>query len=206
MKVKICGFTNKNDVLNAIALNVDAIGFIFYENSPRYISIEKMESFIVDIPPFLHTFGVFVNASKEYILEAFHRCKLSGIQLHGEEPPEFCMNFSVPTVKALRIKNESDIHQIPKYKGCVNGILLDTKVEKIHGGSGKTFDWGLAIKGKAYDIPLLLSGGINSNNIEKAIKMVNPYGIDISSGVEKEPGIKDYHKMKEIVAVIKNHS
>jgi len=203
MKIKICGLTNKDDALNAIALNVDALGFIFYEHSPRYISPEKVETFVLDLPPFINTIGVFVNATPDYINSVVKRCKLNGIQLHGSEPPEFCTQFSLPTIKAIPVREHSDITAIPKYKGCVNGILLDTKAENVHGGTGKTFDWGLALEAKEYDTPLILSGGINANNIEKALKMVGPYGIDICSGVEKEPGIKDYNKMQELIGAIK---
>ena len=203
MKIKICGLTNKDDALNAIALNVDALGFIFYEHSPRYISPEKVETFVLDLPPFINTIGVFVNATPDYINSVIKRCKLNGIQLHGSEPPEFCTQFSLPTIKAIPVREHSDITAIPKYKGCVNGILLDTKAENVHGGTGKTFDWGLALEAKAYDTPLILSGGINAKNIEKALKMVAPYGIDICSGVEKEPGIKDYNKMQELIGAIK---
>tara|TARA_Y100001935_G_C17302420_1_gene510111 strand:+ start:1934 stop:2551 length:618 start_codon:yes stop_codon:yes gene_type:complete len=203
MKIKICGLTNKDDALNAIALNVDALGFIFYEHSPRYISPEKVETFVLDLPPFINTIGVFVNATPDYINSVIKRCKLNGIQLHGSEPPEFCTQFSLPTIKAIPVREHSDITAIPKYKGCVNGILLDTKAENVHGGTGKTFDWGLALEAKEYDTPLILSGGINAKNIEKALKMVAPYGIDICSGVEKEPGIKDYNKMQELIGAIK---
>ena len=203
MKIKICGITNKDDALNAIALNVDALGFIFYEHSPRYISPEKVEEFILDLPPFINTIGVFVNAEAAYINETVKRCKLNGIQLHGSEAPEFCTQFSLPTIKAIPVREHNDITAIPKYKGCVNGILLDTKAENVHGGTGKTFDWGLAIEAKEYDTPLILSGGINAKNIGKALKMVSPYSIDICSGVEREPGIKDYNKMQELISAIK---
>ena len=202
MKTKICGITNRDDALNAIALDVDAVGFIFYEHSPRYISPEKVEEFILDIPPFINTVGVFVNASAETIKETAERCRLSTIQLHGSEPPEFCTQFTIPVLKAIPVRDETDIEIIPQYKGCVSGVLLDTKVENVHGGTGKTFDWGLAIAAKEYDTPLILSGGINSQNVSKAIKMVNPYGVDICSGVEKEPGIKDYNKMQQLIELI----
>lgn len=205
MKIKICGLTNKEDALNAIALNVDALGFIFYEHSPRYISPEKVETFILDLPPFINTIGVFVNAKADYINSVVKRCKLNAIQFHGSETPEFCTQFSLPTIKAIPVREHSDITEIPKYKGCVNGILLDTKAENVQGGTGKTFDWGLAIEAKEYDTPLILSGGINSKNIEKALKMVAPYAIDICSGVEKEPGIKDYNKMQELIEAIKTY-
>ena len=196
--------TNRTDALNAVALNIDALGFIFFEHSPRFIAPEKVEEFILDLPPFIHTYGVFVNAKYEYVEEVSTRCKLSGIQLHGNESPEFCTKFSLPTIKAIPVKNEEDIKAIPQYKGCVNGILLDTKVENVHGGTGKTFDWGLAIKAREYDVPLILSGGINVQNVGKAIRMVNPYAIDICSGVEKEPGIKDYNKMQELIKEIQD--
>lgn len=204
MKVKICGITNKEDALNAIALDTDAIGLIFYEHSPRYISPEKVEEFIYDIPSFIHVIGVFVNETESKINEISKRCKLTSIQLHGSEKADFCTKFSLPTIKAIPVKDEEDIKTIAQYKGCSNGILLDTKAENVHGGTGKTFDWGLALQAKEYDTPLILSGGINSDNIEKAIKMVTPYAIDICSGVEKEPGIKDYNKMKELLTFIKN--
>ena len=202
MKTKICGITNRDDALNAIALNVDAVGFIFYEHSPRYISGDRVEEFILDIPPFINTVGVFVNESAETIRKVAKQCRLSSIQLHGSEPPEFCTQFDLPVIKAIPVRDESDIEAIPQYKGCVSGILLDTKVENVHGGTGKTFDWGLAIAAKEYDTPLILSGGINSQNVSKAIKMVNPYGVDICSGVEKEPGIKDYNKMQHLLELI----
>ena len=204
MKIKICGITNKEDAKNAIALNVDAIGFIFYEHSPRYITPETLESFILDIPPFTHTIGVFVNEDPNRIKEIANRCRLTGIQLHGTETPEFCTQFNLPTIKAIPVKDESDIRVIPQYKGCVNGVLLDTKVENIHGGTGKSFDWGLALKAKEYDTPLLLSGGINQKNVQTAIQMVSPFAIDICSGVEKEPGLKDYNKMQTLIQTIKN--
>ena len=146
--------------------------------------------------------GVFVNESAETINKVAKQCRLSSIQLHGSEPPEFCTQFDLPVIKAIAVRDETDIQVIPQYKGCVSGILLDTKVENVHGGTGKTFDWGLAIAAKEYDTPLILSGGINSQNVSKAIKMVNPYGVDICSGVEKEPGIKDYNKMQQLLELI----
>ena len=202
MKIKICGITNREDALNAIALEVDAIGFIFYKNSPRYISPEKIEEFMLDIPPFINTVGVFVDTDYHEINEICDRCKLTSIQLHGSESPEFCTQFKYPIVKAIRVSESKDLTDIPKYKGTVNGILLDTKVENVHGGTGRTFDWGLAIEAKEYETPLILSGGINATNISKALKLVNPYGIDLCSGVEREPGIKDYNKMQELLDIV----
>ena len=204
MKIKICGITNKDDALNAIALNVDAIGFIFYANSPRSITKEKLEEFIIDIPPFVTTIGVFVNEDIDVIKETTERCQLNAIQLHGNESPKTCLSLQHQIIKAIPVKESNDLNKIPQYKGSANAILLDTKAENIHGGTGKTFDWGLAIEAKQFDTPLILSGGINEHNIEKAIKMVNPYAIHLSSGVEIEPGIKDYNKMNTIINLAKN--
>tara|TARA_A100001015_G_C14935052_1_gene690075 strand:- start:447 stop:1061 length:615 start_codon:yes stop_codon:yes gene_type:complete len=202
MKVKICGITNKEDALNAVALNVSAIGFIFYPQSPRYIKPEEVEKIMLDIPPFIHTVGVFVNSDVEHIQQTIDQCRLTSVQLHGQESPSFCLQFNVPVIKAIPVKTKDDLITIPQYKGIVSGILLDTKVENVHGGTGKTFDWGLALEAKEYDVPLILSGGININNISKALKMVQPYAIDLCSGVEKEPGLKDYHKMKALTEAL----
>jgi phosphoribosylanthranilate isomerase len=202
MKIKLCGITNRTDALNAVALNVDALGFIFYEHSPRYIRPNDLETFILDIPPFVHTVGVFVNQTADTIHRIVRQCRLTTIQLHGNESPAFCTQFDRPIIKAIPVRDANDITIIPQYKGCVAGILLDTKVDHVHGGTGKTFDWGLAISAKAYDTPLILSGGINGSNIQNAIKTVNPFGIDICSGVEKEPGIKDYNRMTQLIDTI----
>lgn len=204
MKIKICGITNPEDALNAIALGVDALGFIFYPHSPRYISPDDVEELMLNIPPFIHCVGVFVNESYENIVATANRCRLTTIQLHGQESPEFCTRFHLPVIKAIPVKEAADIEVIPQYKGCVSGILLDTKVENIHGGTGKTFDWGLAIAAKDYDTPLILSGGINASNIKNAIQMVAPFGIDVCSGVEREPGLKDYNKMQTVIDLITN--
>jgi phosphoribosylanthranilate isomerase len=206
MKIKICGITNKEDALNAVALDVDAIGFIFYEHSPRYVTPEVVEEIMLDLPPFIHTVGVFVNSSFDDIVEIRRRCKLSVCQLHGSESPDFCIPFQSQLIKAISVKDTEDLGVIPKYKGVVSSILLDTKVEHVHGGTGRTFDWGLALEAKEYDVPLILSGGINEDNIEKAITLVQPYAIDLCSGVENEPGKKDYNKMKRLVDILRTVS
>ena len=203
MNIKICGITNKEDALDAVSLGADALGFIFHKPSPRYISPEKVEEIVMFLPPFIHVVGVFVNNSKEDIEEIVDRCRLNLIQLHGEESPQFCMEMPRRVIKATRVSEPDDLLSITQYQGVVSSILLDTKVKGVYGGTGKTFDWGLALEAKEYDTPLILSGGINANNIEKALKMVGPYGIDICSGVEKEPGIKDYNKMQELIGAIK---
>lgn len=203
MRVKICGITNKEDAMNAVALGADAIGFIFYPNSPRYVDPQVVEELSIFLPPFVFLVGVFVNQEKSEIQEITERCKLDLVQLHGDESPTFCLEMKSRVIKAFRVSGPEDLESIPKYQGAVSGILLDTKVEDIAGGTGKTFDWGLALKAKEYDVPLILSGGINVSNVKKAHSIVNPYGIDLSSGVEKEPGLKDYNKMQELIRAAK---
>jgi len=199
MRVKICGMTNKEDAVNAVSLGADAIGFIFYKDSPRYVTPEVVEDISLFLPPFVFLVGVFVNHSKEEIEEIVQRCKLDLIQLHGNEDPSFCLSMPRRVIKAFKVEDLTDLDSISMYQGVVSAIMLDTKAQDIEGGTGKTFDWGLALKAKEYDIPLILAGGINADNIKKAAKLVNPYAVDLSSGVESEPGKKDYHKMEEII-------
>jgi phosphoribosylanthranilate isomerase len=203
MKVKICGITSLEDAQNAISLGVHALGFIFYSKSPRYITPEKVEEIVMFLPPFVQLVGVFVNEEKEYIEEVARRCRLDIIQLHGSESPSFCLDFSHRIIKAFQISQIEDVNQISPYQGTVSAVLLDTKMPGKFGGTGKTFDWGLALKAKEFHLPVILAGGITLSNIKKAIKLVDPYAVDISTSVEKEPGIKDYNKMKEFLGIAK---
>ncbi|MBT5855845.1 phosphoribosylanthranilate isomerase [bacterium] len=204
MRIKICGITNKEDALNAVSLGADAIGFIFYENSPRYIHPDAVEEIMMFLPPFVSTVGVFVNHSRDYINQVVNQCRLNVIQLHGEEAPKDCQGYKQRVIKAIRVFGPEDLQNIHNYQGVVSGVLLDTKVEGVQGGTGKTFDWGLALKAKENDVPLILSGGINAENVRKAVKLVNPYGMDLCSGVEREPGLKDYNKMQDLIGVARS--
>lgn len=204
MKIKICGITNRDDAMDAVNLGVDAIGFIFYEQSPRYISPDIVEEISLFLPPFVLLVGVFVNHDKPYIDAVVHRCRLDLIQLHGDESPEFCRTMRRRVIKAFKISDHNDVDQIAPYQSSVSAVLLDTKVSGMEGGTGKVFDWGLALKAKEFDIPLILAGGINSHNINKAVKLVNPYAVDLSSSVEDIPGKKDYNKMQDIVVAARS--
>ena len=203
MRIKICGITNKEDANNAVSLGADALGFIFYPNSPRYIHPDIVEEIAMFLPPFILLVGVFVNQDINDIKRISNQCRLDLIQLHGEESTTTCLDIKKRVIKSIRVSEPDDLTIIPQYQGAVSAILLDTKVPGMPGGTGQTFDWGLALNAKDYDIPLILSGGINSNNIDKAITLVNPYAIDLSSGVEKEPGIKDYQKMQSVIEKVK---
>ena len=199
MKIKFCGFTNIDNAKDAINLGVDAIGFNFYPQSPRYIKPEVLEELVPFLSPFVQLVGVFVNQPVDEMNDIAHRCRLDIVQCHGDESPTDCLKVEKRVIKAFRLKDKEDLKPIQDYKGCVSSILLDTKTHSQYGGSGQTFDWGLAIAAKAFEMPLILSGGLCAKNLEKAMRLVNPFAIDLCSSIETEPGIKDYHLMKEIL-------
>ena len=198
--VKICGITNEYDAIAAVNFGASAIGFVFYKNSQRYLSLLEAKSISEKIDHKVNIVGVFVNHSKEFINHAIDLIPLSMIQLHGDESPEFCKNFSVPTIKAIRVKNKLRSETLDQYE--VDGILLDSFSKTEYGGTGKTFDWSL-IDFK-FKQKILLSGGLNSENILEAISSINPDAIDISSSIESSIGQKDHYKMKQLFEVIKH--
>jgi phosphoribosylanthranilate isomerase len=195
-KVKCCGITNLNDALRAVELGADAIGFVF-SKSPRKISPIKVKKIIKKLPPWISTVGVFVNEDIGTVRRTAEQCNLDWIQLHGEESPSYCRSLNKKIIKV--IKNNIEI--IPNYN--VAGILLDTFVTNVPGGTGKTYDWALAVKAKKYGKPIILAGGLTSKNVKKAIKIVSPYGVDVSSGIEKNKGKKDYKKMKDFIKQVR---
>jgi phosphoribosylanthranilate isomerase len=189
VKVKICGITCLEDASRAAELGVDVLGFIFAP-SPRQMTPEEVRLIICNLPPFVGTVGVFVNQDLETIRDIVHFCSLDMIQLHGNESPRFCQDLMPYTIKAFRLKDAS-------------GLSLDTYQEDTLGGTGKTFDWNLAIKAMELKIPLILSGGLNPTNIQKAIMTVNPYAVDVNSGIEERPGKKDLALMKALMEKIR---
>ncbi len=203
MKVKICGITNQEDASAAVELGVDALGFIFAK-SPRQIEPEKARSIISSLPPFVKSMGVFVNEDPEKVREIVDFCGLDLIQFHGDEPPEMCRGFMPRAVKAFQIKDEANLEPVNAYKGTVRALLFDTYSKEKRGGTGKTFDWGLAIKGKELGIPLVLSGGLSPSNIKEAISKVRPDAVDVNSGVELSPGRKDQTLMKQLMKRIQS--
>ncbi|MBC8228174.1 phosphoribosylanthranilate isomerase [bacterium] len=200
-KVKICGITNLDDALAAVEFGADAIGFVFVPNTPRYIESAKAAEIIARLPPFVTTVGLFVNDSQEHIKQIANQCKLNVLQLHGQESPDFCLQFNRKVIKAFRVKDQESLTVLPKY--TVSAYLLDTYVKGTMGGTGVTFDWRLALDAKKYG-PVILAGGLNPENVAKAIQQVRPYGVDVSSGVEAEPGKKDHGKIKDFIAAAKS--
>ncbi|MDP8233236.1 MAG: phosphoribosylanthranilate isomerase [Candidatus Saelkia tenebricola] len=203
VRIKFCGFTNTEDALAASRLGISAIGFVFAKTSPRYITPLKAAEIISHLAPFVLRVGVFLNSDIPEIEEIASVCKLDVIQLHGDEPPEFCRKVQgrYRCIKALRVKGEELLDIISEYN-FLDAILLDSYKKNVAGGTGEIFDWDIARRARKFEIPIILSGGLNPDNIKKAIEEVNPYAVDISSGIESSPGIKDHELMAKFVASI----
>lgn len=203
MKVKICGITNQEDASAAVKLGVDALGFIFAK-SPRQIEPEKARRIISSLPPFVTAMGVFVNEDPIKVKEIVEFCGLNLIQFHGDESPDMCSEFMPHSVKAFQIQDEASLERINPYNGRVRAFLFDTFSKEKRGGTGKTFDWGLAVKGKELGMPVILSGGLSPSNILEAISSVRPYAVDVNSGVEIRPGKKDHGLMRQLMERIQS--
>lgn len=205
MRVKICGLTRTEDAKAAQDLGAWALGFIFYPKSKRFITAEAAKSIIASLPD-AQTVGVFVNQTDEAIAVA-QDAGLKGVQLHGDEVPEDLHRlraaFSGKIIKALRPKSEADLHAIEHYKGLADYILLDAAVGQEYGGTGHKGDWSLAQEAARYRIPVIVAGGLGPDNISAAYAQTNPYALDLSSGVEASPGIKDHDKLKALFANIR---
>jgi phosphoribosylanthranilate isomerase len=199
VNVKICGITNLTDARTAVRLGADALGFIFAP-SPRRIAPQTARKIIRALPPFVKTVGVFVNEAPASIRKVINDCGLDLVQLHGNESPDLCDELMPYTIKSLRIKDESSLQSARAYHGKVRALLLDTYSKEKIGGTGKTFDWNLAIKIKKIGIPIILSGGLGPSNIDLAIHTVRPYAVDLNSGIEAYPGKKNPVLMKAVMA------
>lgn len=200
-RVKICGITNLTDAQIAVEAGADALGFIFYEKSPRFVTIEKAAEISKQLPTAMMKVGVFVNAPKEFILRAISEGGLTLLQFHGNEKPGDCAPFDVTTMKAFPMRNEQSLEKIPEYQ--TDAYLLDAYMENQLGGTGKTFNWDLAVEAKSFGKPIFLSGGLTPENVADAVKKVQPFAVDVSSGVESSPGKKDAEKVKAFIAAVK---
>lgn len=197
VRVKICGLTRFDEALAVCLAGCHAIGFVFVSRSPRFVTREDVRSICEKLPPFVQTVGVFVDEERDTIKDIMEFCGLDICQLHGEESPEFCRFFAPRVVKAFRVKDESILEQLKLYRGSVRAILIDSWSQGLEGGTGKVFDWHLAKKiTSSTDIPVILAGGLNPENIGKAVRQVQPWAVDVSSGVEISPGRKDIEKVR----------
>jgi phosphoribosylanthranilate isomerase len=196
MKVKICGITNADDALYAAGCGADALGFIFFPKSPRYVTPEKAASIISQLPPFITTVGVFVDEAPDRVTGIAHMTGIKAFQLHGNESPEICSKL-VSVIKSFRIKDMTDLKQLEQYP-CASAYLLDTYSEAEYGGTGRAFNWDIAVEAKKFG-RIILAGGLTPDNVAEAVHYVRPYAVDVASGVEAEKGKKDLKKVKEFI-------
>lgn len=206
VRVKICGITRAEDARAAVAAGAHALGFVFHEPSPRYLSPEKAAAIIKTLPPFVSTVGVFVNLAQAEIERIAKRAGLHVIQLHGDESPEQCLGYTRPVIKGFRFHETRTVRDLNAYQ--VSGFLIDAKVAGQWGGTGVPLDWELLSRDldagpKAVRGRLLLAGGLNAANVGTAIRTVNPFAVDVSTGVEEEPGIKNDNKIKEFMHAVR---
>lgn len=202
VKVKICGITNIEDALAAIEFGADALGFVFYRGSPRYLEPEEAKVIIEKLPPFVTTVGVFVDEPIKEIERFTDSCGLDIIQLHGNETQEFCNSIRCRVIKSFRIRDWDSLEPIVKYR--VSAYLLDTYTQDKLGGTGQVFNWDIAGEAKKFG-RIILSGGLNPDNVEMAVRHVMPYAVDVSSGVEMDgtKRRKDHAKMRLFIEVAK---
>ena len=201
-RIKICGITRIEDALTATRLGADAIGFIFWPKSARFISPAKAREIVDELPPFVSAVGVYVDPEEGWVEESSNIARLSLLQFHGDESPEFCDQFSLPYIKALRVREGVDLLQYEDRYSSARGLLLDTYTEGMPGGTGDTFNWDLIPQGLT--VPLILSGGLHPGNVTMAIKKVQPWAVDVSSGVESAKGIKDAEKIADFMRGVRH--
>lgn len=196
-RVKVCGITRIEDALSAVDSGANAIGFVFYEKSPRYIKEEKAADIAGKLPPFVTKVALFVNASEEKIRSVLESVPVDILQFHGEETPEECRSYGRPYIKAVRMHDDVDLFQISGDYFDASALLLDSFVEGTQGGTGKTFDWSIVPSN--LNKRIILAGGLTVVNVADAISKVSPYAVDVSGGVEIEKGIKDAAKIEEFI-------
>lgn len=197
MKVKICGITTPEDALTAVEAGADALGFVFYKESPRHIFPEEAARIINLLPPFVQTVGLFVNEAPETVNQVSRICRLGLVQLHGDETPDYCRRIEQRVMKAFQIRSLTCLDPIANYR--LSGCLLDAYSPTCYGGTGTSFNWEIANEAVQRGHRIVLAGGLTPDNVADAISQVRPYGVDVSSGVESSPGKKNAVKMQEFI-------
>ena len=206
-RIKMCGITNIEDAEEGIRAGVDALGFIFVEDSPRYIEPEKVKEIVEQLSPFVDLVGVFVDRENVEVQEIIDYCGLSYAQLHGSESPEYCSQIAYSAspckvIKAFRVGPKTAAAEFHPYQNEVQGYLLDTYVADQAGGTGRTFDWEI-VRSLELQRPVILAGGLTPENVGEAILKVQPFAIDVNSGVELRPGLKDYDKLGALLEEVR---
>ncbi|MBI6921370.1 MULTISPECIES: phosphoribosylanthranilate isomerase [Pseudomonas] len=201
VRSKICGITRIEDALAAAEAGADAIGFVFYAKSPRAVDVRQAREIIAALPPFVTTVGLFVNASRCELNEILEVVPLDLLQFHGDETPQDCEGYHRPWIKALRVRPGDDLEAACQRYSGARGILLDTYVAGVPGGTGEAFDWSLVPE--RLSKPIILAGGLSADNVGQAIAQVRPYAVDVSGGVEQAKGIKDAAKIEAFMRAVK---
>jgi len=207
VRVKFCGITSIEDRDNAIITGADAIGLVFFKDSPRFVALEKAERIARDMPPFVSVVGVFVNEDLGFIEECVERCGLNAVQIHGDEDMKYCLKFKglnlngIKLIKGIRVKDRESLAAI---ENCMaDAIILDAYKKGLYGGTGEGFDRSLAIIAKEYGKNIIISGGLNPDNVYNVIKEIKPYGVDVSSGIESSPGRKNIELMERFIEQVR---
>ena len=202
-RTKICGITNAADAQFAASEGADALGFNFYQKSPRYVIPELVGEIVQGLPPFVTAVGVFVNEERESIERIAGIARLGALQLHGDETPEDCEGHALPVIRAIRVGDRLVAEDVQPYADAgVTTFLLDKATKELYGGTGETFDWSVAASAKAYG-RVILAGGMTSENVKAGIVAVGPYAVDTASGVEKSPGVKDHAKVNAFLTAVR---
>jgi len=196
-KVKICGFTEPDNARDASIAGVDAVGLVFYDKSPRNVDVQKSQEIIDALPPFVNRVGLFVNANPSFVDEILCEVPLDTLQFHGDESLLDCTQYQMPFIKSLRVRPDTNVVQVAEQFSSASAILLDSFNPSSFGGTGEAFDWSLACVD--ISLPIILAGGLNSDNVSSAIRQVRPYAVDASSGVESAPGVKDIDKIEAFI-------
>ena len=198
VKVKICGITSAADAQAAVEAGADALGLMFYPGSPRYLPLEKAQEIARLLPPYVIRTGVFADPEPSDVFAAIQLCQLNLLQFHGAESPEFCLQFGLMTMKAFRVQNADSLPPMGAYD--TDAFLLDSHVPGKPGGTGETFNWDLALEARKFGKLIFLAGGLTPQNVAAAVRKAQPFGVDVSSGVEQSPGKKDAQKMRDFIA------
>ena len=201
-RVKICGITRAEDALEAVRQGADAIGLVFYRNSPRNVTLAQAAEIVSKVPAFVTVVGLFVDAEPAFIQEVLSSVKLDLLQFHGDETPSACRQYSRPYMKAIRVKNGTNLVQYATDYADAKALLLDAFADGVPGGTGLVFDWSLIPQ--SLSLPIVLAGGLNAENVGLAIEQVRPYAVDVSGGVEASKGIKDVAKIAAFMRGVSN--
>lgn len=207
VRVKFCGITSIEDRDSAIRAGADAIGIVFFKDSPRFVPLERAEIIVKDLPPFISAVGVFINEDLRFIEECVEKCSLNAVQIHGDEDVQYCLKFKglklrgVKLIKAIRVKNWESLAAI---EDCpADAFILDAYKKGLYGGTGKGFDPSLATIANEYGRNIIISGGLNPDNVYSIIKEAKPYGVDVSSGIESSPGKKNIELMERFTVEVR---